>query len=95
MAAEFEIDVERADGGQAFPQPVTVGPNDDLYPAYPGMTLRDWFAGQALAGLCANPGGPFQSNPMSGWGMANCGIDDVARQAAALADSMLAERRQP
>lgn len=36
------------DGGQAFPQPMTVGPNDDLYPAYPGMTLRDWLGGQAL-----------------------------------------------
>ncbi len=35
---------EKNDGGQAFPQPMTVGPNDDLYPAYPGMTLRDWFA---------------------------------------------------
>lgn len=34
----------REDGGQAFPQPVTVGPNDDMYPAYPGMTLRDYFA---------------------------------------------------
>jgi hypothetical protein len=39
------------DGGQAFPQPVTVGPNDDMYPAYPGMTLRDYFAGQALIGM--------------------------------------------
>lgn len=25
-------------GGQAFPVPVTVGPNDDLYPAYSGMS---------------------------------------------------------
>lgn len=38
-------------GGQAFPQPLAVGPNDDMYPAYPGMTLRDYFAGQALAGI--------------------------------------------
>lgn len=40
------------DGGQAFPQPLTVGPSDDVYPAYPGMTLRDYFAAHALAGLC-------------------------------------------
>lgn len=32
------------DGGQAFPRPNV-----------PGMTLLDWFAGQALAGLLANP----------------------------------------
>lgn len=38
-----------ADGGPAFPtveitHPLTV---------YPGMSLRDWFAGQALAGILA------------------------------------------
>ena len=32
------------DGGDAFPHP------DDSF----GMSLRDYFAGQALAGLCAN-----------------------------------------
>jgi hypothetical protein len=51
------------DGGPAFP-------HDDFYetelatdrlrkqvliPASSGMSLRDWFAGQALAGMCANP----------------------------------------
>jgi hypothetical protein len=37
------------DGGPAFP-------NNDAYGcAYAGMTLRDWFAGQALAGFAANP----------------------------------------
>ena len=32
-------------GGSAFPQ---------AWEAYPGMTLRDWFAGQALAGRLLN-----------------------------------------
>ena len=37
------------DGGPAFPN------NDAHGCAYAGMTLRDWFAGQALAGeLAAN-----------------------------------------
>ena len=35
---------EQDDGGPAFP-------NNDA--THPGMSLRDWFAGQALAGLCA------------------------------------------
>lgn len=40
------------------------------YPAFPvtagqqvyasGMSLRDWFAGQVLAGMCAHPRGPSQ-----------------------------------
>lgn len=34
------------DGGPAFPR-------DDFGDGIPGMSLRDWFAGQALAGLCA------------------------------------------
>jgi hypothetical protein len=38
------------DGGPAFPN------NDAHGCAYAGMTLRDWFAGQALAGLLANGG---------------------------------------
>ena len=36
------------DGGPAFPW-------QDGFGRVSGMTLRDWFAGQALAGLCANP----------------------------------------
>lgn len=52
------------DGGQAFPQPVTVGSNDDMYPAYPGMTLRDYFAGQALAGMLDfTHSGSYEASP--------------------------------
>jgi hypothetical protein len=29
--------------------------NSDHMPEYRGMTLRDWFAGQAMAGFCADP----------------------------------------
>lgn len=46
------------DGGPAFPVPA--GSNGAEHPAdrvwnyaVGGMSLRDWFAGQALAGLCA------------------------------------------
>jgi hypothetical protein len=41
------------DGGPAFPNVGGTEPND-LFPSY-GMSLRDYFAGQALAGLLANP----------------------------------------
>lgn len=40
------------DGGPAFPIPVEDWRDIPGHPA-PGMTLRDWFAGQALIGLCA------------------------------------------
>jgi hypothetical protein len=77
-------------GGPAFPfqcQGLTTAPD-----IYHGMTLRDWFAGQALQGLCANPGGPFQRNEASGWSIVNCTINSVAELAAEMADAMLAER---
>lgn len=64
----------------------------DFYFADQGMLLRDWFAGQALAGLCANPGGPFQANPQNGWSIVNCTTEDVARVAHDLADAMLKAR---
>ena len=38
----------KPDGGPAFPRE-----NSDW--GVPGMTLRDWFAGQALSGILANP----------------------------------------
>lgn len=64
------------DGGYAFPVPGT----ERNYPEF-GMSLRDWFAGQALAGLCANPN--------------NHNIQEVcARIAYAQADAMLAERQK-
>lgn len=47
-----------------------------------GMDLRDWFAGQALAGLCAYSGTyGFQDGP-----------DSAAERAYECADAMLAAR---
>jgi hypothetical protein len=41
------------DGGPAFPRHALEIklPDGSVVPKDPGMTLRDWFAGQALAGL--------------------------------------------
>lgn len=52
-----------------------------------GMSLRDWFAGQALAGLCANRG---YINAVS-WETAPNSI--LVSRAYALADAMLAARK--
>lgn len=38
------------DGGPAFPIP-----SDGMTAGHNGMSLRDWFAGQALAGIMGNP----------------------------------------
>ena len=66
------------DGGQAFPSM-----NSDLaeLPHRHGMSLRDWFAGQALAGYCAHP---------------NTGtVKDNAERALQQADAMLEARAKP
>jgi hypothetical protein len=44
--------MSKNDGGPAFPE-TKYGGNSDRHPVdeVPGMTLRDWFAGQALAGM--------------------------------------------
>lgn len=54
-----------------------------------GMTLRQWYAGQALAGLCSNPGGPFQESPLSGWTIVNCDQTQIAEECFRLADAMI------
>ena len=43
-------------GGSAFPVPMVAPQGDFLNVKSEGMTLRDWFAGQALAGLLAHHG---------------------------------------
>lgn len=59
------------DGGPAFPMAAVIGTDD--------MSLRDWFAGQALTGLM-----------MSQWGKASYG--ELAKKSYAAADAMLSER---
>jgi len=75
-----------SNGGPAFPRPIGHHPTAgcEYNAAQNGMTLRDWFAGQALAGYMANP------NLVYG--------DSVARQRVAkvcygLADAMLEARK--
>jgi hypothetical protein len=71
---------EVKDGGPAFPS-VGEGFNNPLYSA-PGMSLRDWFAGQALAGLMAD-----ENTEGFDW-------EFFARQSYAAADAMLSARQQ-
>ncbi len=62
---------------QAFPIPLGDGS------CYFGMTLRDWFAGQALAGLMTNPRAALP------YGKTELTIEEAAYMAA---DAMLIER---
>lgn len=90
------------DGGPAFPvpgePPVSTGdPRDGIgygTPAQHGMSLRDWFAGQALAGMCALednrtfPEGKYEN--VEKWRSELYLID--AKSAYHYADAMLAAR---
>ena len=81
---------ERDNGGPAFPLDVAVGAigevyhSGDMFPSAEGMSLRDWFAGQALAGIA------------NGDNVASTGFDDVIEHLAVCAykcaDAMLKER---
>lgn len=80
------------DGGPAFPHQFEDADGHPRYLQSTGLTIRDYFAAQALAGLLANPGGPFQANNMNGWDIVNCTLDDVARLSYQAADTMIAIR---
>ncbi len=76
---------DKPNGGPAFP----VLPEGAVRPwpapkAHYGMTLRDYFAGQALAGLAHSIySRPVYSGP------------DITAECYRLADAMLAEREKP
>ena len=42
-------------GGPAFPQLGWEETGGGVFKGQEGLTIRDWFAGMALAGFCANP----------------------------------------
>lgn len=67
------------DGGAAFPQ-LRITPTGH-YSESAGMSLRDWFAGQALTGILAH--GSVGNHA------------DIASNAYRFADAMLAERAKP
>jgi hypothetical protein len=74
-------------GGPAFPMPGSVDGNGNVtYPEY-GMSLRDWFAGQALIAMFdPRDIGPFGER-----------VDETARVAIcayAVADAMLEARKR-
>ncbi len=68
---------KKDDGGPAFPHDF-----DQRVDGYAGMALRDWFAGQALAGLLTHPAS------RENW------RESVVTEAYAMADSMLAARAE-
>ena len=65
------------EGGPAFPHMMADGHKDYA----PGMTLRDWFAGQALAGFLASKAHSTSFHP-----------SEDAEYVYAIADAMLKAR---
>lgn len=65
--------------GGAFP----FSPNDQstAHMATNGMSLRDWFAGQAMGGICAHS---------DTWGLPD--VSEIALKAYRIADAMIAAR---
>lgn len=76
----------QSDGGPAFPYRHDGG--DGSNTQYRGMSLRDWFAGQALAGMNASLTGT------DAW-PTETGTKLMARAAYLQADAMLEARTEP
>lgn len=80
MAIIPEAAPARVNGGPAFPHMMTVGHKD--YAS--GLMVRDWFAGQALHGLCASLVASDRWEEID--------RHKVAKYAYGFADAMLRER---
>ena len=76
--------MEKKDGGPAFPYSIETEHAPSGAPVkatvYSGMSLRDWFAGQALASM------------MRDFGKLTDSYEQIAGHAYCVADAMLAER---
>lgn len=80
--------MRQEDGGPVFPSPIaTDGDGNVMQPQYWGMSLRDWFAGQALAGMHAYGVDNIVSRNTLDWDA------DIAKRAYDAADAMLRARQ--
>jgi len=89
----------RPDGGPAFPMPIasynatgqpardSVAYAAEVFPGGQGMSLRDWFAGQAMAGILAEHCGPEPS--------ARICPGPLGEYACRYTDALLAELAKP
>ncbi len=76
------MSAEINNGGSAFPQPAKhYDDGSSSVPPNNGMSLRDWFAGKALAAMLSHNGGS------AFW-------DRDAKNAYAAADAMIAAREE-
>ncbi len=79
------------DGGPAFPHPG--GANDvTVQTSHLGLSLRDWFAGQAINGICAGLCAD-SSNGYAASAFSRVGITEAAKDSYLIADAMLAARK--
>lgn len=79
------------DGGPAFPVTIAhtnVGPVTTVETFF-GMSLRDWFAGQALAGSLAACANPASCGPEHAFGS----TEQLGLTCYQIADAMLAARK--
>jgi hypothetical protein len=74
---------EIKDGGQAFPLPITLSAEGHEHIAYPGMTLRDYFAAKAMLGIIIGNRADESALTIG-----------AAKDAYAVADAMLRARGQ-
>lgn len=78
------------DGGPAFPNPALASDNFVSSSDVTGMSLRDWFAGQALAGVaakCLTEAHAAGASPIDA-------VNLAAGLSYGMADAMLAARKQ-
>ena len=82
----------KSDGGPAYPVTYSHEHNGGIqnFQEWSGMSLRDWFAGQALVGMLAYS----HVNPQRGNYHENCSVEGAAADAYRYADAMLAEREK-
>jgi hypothetical protein len=80
----------RNDGGPAFPLPDAQpnGNGDVLHPLQPGMSLRDYFAGQVLEGSMSGASGLGNMDPATRTKL----LDDCSALFYEIADAMLRAR---
>lgn len=94
MADSKKID----DGGHAYPVCFEGGKNSGESPYFhEGMSLRDWFAGQFLAGATATETAPLDVRDAADQHDVDCALREhwshCARAAYIAADAMIAARK--